>query len=231
LPLFCRWESFVNDATFAFKFLASRPKIDSDSVGIFGHSEGGSIALDVSQNQKFDAPAPKLLILAATAGRSLGDIISEQICAILSHQKAEPQAREFFLKENRRIQKAILATGKVPSDVPSGLRIFYPDYIGPFLKSALALDTPTLASSFSGPILVINGMADTQVSAERDAGLFAKILSNRSDGSEVYLPTDVSHNLKHINGNPQGFDGDLDGRVKDKVLSWLKDILQPLISR
>ena len=74
-------------------------------------------------------------------------------------------------------------------------------------------------------------MADTQVSAERDAGLFAKILSNRSDGSEVYLPTDVSHNLKHINGNPQGFDGDLDGRVKDKVLSWLKDILQPLISR
>jgi hypothetical protein len=129
------------------------------------------------------------------------------------------------LNENQRIQKEILAPGTVPADVPPGLSIFYPNYIGPFLKSALALDPPALASSFHGPVLVINGTADTQVSSGRDGGLFAKILSNRSDGSEVYFPLDVSHNLKHVQDNPQGFDGDLDGRIKDKFLSWLKDKL------
>lgn len=68
LFLFFKWENFVSDAGFAFKFLASRPKIDSDRIGIFGYSEGGSIALDVSQNQQLGTLAPKVLILAATAG-------------------------------------------------------------------------------------------------------------------------------------------------------------------
>jgi hypothetical protein len=119
-----------------------------------------------------------------------------------------------------------LAAGKVPADVPTGLAALYPSYLGPFLKSVLALDPVVLSANFKGPILVLNGTADTQVLASRDAGRFSSAFAGRNDGSEVFTPSRVSHNLKTVTGSDDpGITGGVDPRVKDVIVCWLKRAL------
>ena len=220
---FFSWSAFVYDAHAAFAFLRTYPGIASDRVGVFGHSEGGLLALDFANQYR---PQPKLLILASTPGRPFGEVIHDQLSALLEQQRATAEQRQFFLDADRQIRSDILEAGKVPQDVPPGLAALYPNYLGQFLKSELALNPVALATKLEGPILVINGAADTQVLAAQDAARFSSALANRKDGSEVFTPSAVSHNLKTVAGaNDQGITGALDGTVRDAILRWLKMVL------
>jgi uncharacterized protein len=223
LPEFFRWSAFVGDAHAAFTFLMTYPGIASDRVGVVGHSEGGLLALDSAARSH---PQPKAIILASTPGRQFGEVIKDQLSALLEQQGATAEQRQFFLDADRRIRSEILETGKVPLDVPAGLAPLYPNYLGQFLKSALALDPATLATNVEGPILVINGTADAQVSARDDATRFSSALASRKDGSAVFTPSAVSHNLKRVTeADTQGVVGELDGTVRGAILNWLKKVL------
>ncbi len=223
LPDFFSWSAFVDDAHAAFAFLMAHPAIASNRVGVLGHSEGGLLALDFAAQYR---PQPKVLILASTPGRSLGEVIHDQLSALLERQQATAEQRQFFLDADRRIRSEILKTGNVPPDVPPGLASLYPSYLGRFLKSELALNPVALAINVEGPILVINGAADTQVLATQDAASFSSALANRRDGSEVFTPSAVSHNLKTVVGTDnQGVAGELDKTVRDALLRWLKMVL------
>jgi uncharacterized protein len=173
------------------------PGIASDRVGVLRHSEGGLLALGFAAQYH---PQPKALILASPPGRLFGEVIHDQLSALLEQQQATAEQCQFFLDADRRIRSEILETGKVPLDVPAGLAPLYPTYLGRFLKSELALDPAALATNVEGAILVINGAADTQVLAKRDAARFSSALANRKDGSEVFTPSAVSHNLKTVTG-------------------------------
>jgi uncharacterized protein len=220
---FFSWSAFVDDAHAAFAFLTAHPGIASDRVGVLGHSEGGLLALDFAGQYR---PQPKVLILASTPGRPPGEVIHDQLSALLKQQRATAEQRQFFLDADQRIRSEILATGKVPPDLPAGLAALYPDYLGQFLKSELALNPAALAANVEGPILVINGAADTQVSAAQDATRFSSVLANRKDGSGVLTPSAVSHNLKAVAGpGDQGIAGALDVTVRNAILRWLKMVL------
>jgi pimeloyl-ACP methyl ester carboxylesterase len=220
---FFSWSSFVNDAHAAFIFLMNYPGIASNRVGVIGHSEGGLLALDFATRY---LPQPKVLILASTPGRPIGEVIRDQLSVLLEQQKATAEQKQFFLDADERIRSEIAKTGKVPKDVPDGLAALYPDYLGRFLKSELALNPVDLAAKIRGPILVINGEADAQVSATRDAARYSLTLPSRKDGSEVIVPSAVSHNLKTVTAtNNQGIGGELDRTVRDGLLSWLRQFL------
>jgi pimeloyl-ACP methyl ester carboxylesterase len=220
LSAFFEWSAFVGDARQAFAFLTAHPTIAANRVGVVAHSEGGLIALDMAARY---SPQPRALVLTATAGRPIGQVIRDQLSAALDQQQATEQQRQFFLDADQRIQAEILASGKVPANIHPGLAALYPSYAGSFLKSQLALDPIVLAAQFNGPILVITGTADVQVSATRDAGRFAAALAQRKDGSEVVTPPDVTHNLKTVvNNDDPGVTGKLDSRVKDRIVHWLK---------
>ncbi len=220
---FFRWTAFVGDAHAAFTFLKTYPGIAPDRVGVLGHSEGGLLALDFAAQYH---PQPKAIILASTPGRKFGEVIQDQLSALLEQQQATAEQRQFFLDADRRIRSEILETGKVPLHVPAGLAPLYPSYLGHFLKSALALDPAALATHVEGAIFVINGTADTQVLAKHNAARFSSALANRKDGSEVFTPSAVSHNLKTVTeANTQGIAGELDGTVRGAILNWLKKVL------
>lgn len=222
LSTFFSWEAIVGDAARAFEYLTSRPEINAARAGIFGHSEGGVISLEVPSSLPPDLDASKVLFLAGTPGRKLGDILSEQIASLLTDQGADPETRCMFLREDERIQASILSSGHVPEDVPEGLRALYPSHAGSFLKSVLALDLAPLVQAFPGPALVVNGTEDRQVSVVRDADSFAQVFKSRLDGSEIFLPDGVSRNLKTIYGNPTGFEEAIDPHVEDKIISWIR---------
>jgi pimeloyl-ACP methyl ester carboxylesterase len=216
------WGHFVDDAYGAYAFLRAQPSIDLNKTGLFGHSEGGLIALDLGTRLP-EAERPRMLILAATPGRRIDAIVRDQLNRSLTEAKAKPNERRAFLAENDRIVLAIRDTGTVPQKVPAALSGLYPSYSGPFLQAQLKLDPAELAQRYNGPVLLLQGDADIQVSAERDALALDRALQKRGndDHALVLLPR-TSHNLKPLQGDKDpGFEGEIDPTLTDRIATWL----------
>ena len=218
------WESFVGDAASALRFAQSQPGIDPARTGILGHSEGGLLALQAAFQMK-DAPMPPaFLILASTPGRGLGAVIHDHLTRILALQQATPEQTKFFLDKNGSILQAIGQTGEVPGDVPPGLAALYPTYLGGFLRSAAAVDPGKLATKFAGPVMILQGEKDVQVSATLDAPALDEALRRRSpDIHELCIIPGASHNLKPVaDAADPGFTGPLASQITEKLGVWLR---------
>src|SRR5690606_39966424 len=103
---------------------------DAHRLALLGHSDGGLIALDLASRLKADE-APEPLVLAATPGRPLNDVLRDQLERLLGEPQATPAQRRFLLAANDRISTTIRETGKVPNDVQPGLAALYSFSIGP----------------------------------------------------------------------------------------------------
>lgn len=225
---FFAWERFIDDAFAAYNFLRGQGVVDADKVGLLGHSEGGLIVLDLASRLR-GTETPRALVLASTAGRKIDLVIREQLERLLTEQKATPAQRRYFVAANDRVLKAIAETGEVPSDVPPGLAGLYPAYIGPFLQSELRLDPVALAQGFSGPVLLLQGDSDRQISPKYDALALDRALRERSndDHALLMLPR-TSHNLKRLQSDEDpGIEGDIDPGILSQLSEWLLKKLSP----
>jgi dienelactone hydrolase len=214
------WQRFVDDAYAAYAFLRAQPSVDLHKTGIAGHSEGGSISLDLAARLQ-DKEKPAMLVLMATAGRPIDVIVREQLDRQLAALK--PAQKRAFLTENDRVVKAIRDTGLVPEKLPQALNGLYPFYSGPFWQAQLRLDPAALARRYAGPVLVVQGEADIQISAARDAVALDRALQSRDadDHAMIVLPH-TSHNLKPLQGEKDpGFEGEIDPALIDRMAAWL----------
>ncbi len=212
------WENFVGDAAAALHDLQQQPGIDARRTGFLGHSEGGLVALQAA-GQISAAQSPSLLVLMSTAGRPFDVVVNEQLVRILKLQGATPAQTDYFLSKNREIAAAVERTGVVPDDVPAGLAALYPAYAGKFLRGDQLADPAKLAAQFSGPVLVLQGQKDVQVSAERDTPALKAALSSRAHGAfQISLIPNASHNLKLVTSEA---DPGLAGPVAPEALSAL----------
>jgi len=204
MATFFQWTNFVGDAVAGYRFLASQPGIDGTRTGILGHSEGGMLALELSVATAADHP-PALLILASTPGRPGDQVLREQIAGLLVRQKATPAAADFFMAATDRIQAGLRASDAAPTDVPPGLAALFPAYLAPFLHQEYQLDPAKAAAGFAGPVLILQGGSDRQVSAERDAPALDRALaSRRPDDHLLVVVPDVGHPLKPFEDGPGG---------------------------
>lgn len=216
---FVAWENFVADARMGYRWLASAPDIDGERVGVAGHSEGGLIAIQLSQQTGI---APKVMVLLSTPGRPLGEVIQDQLAALLERQGATAEQRRHFLRADERIRAAIQATGAVPEEVPAGLRALYPAYLGGFYQPLLPFAPAKALEDFPGPVLLLAGGRDRQVSPERDFAPLAAVIKQRADGSAAFIAPGVSHNLKPVAGDAPGFEGLIDAGIRDELTGWLR---------
>lgn len=219
---FFSWENFVGDAAAACRFLRQQPRVDPKCVGILGHSEGGMLALQAAGVLKTEGRAPAALILVSTPGRTIDAVIADQLKDLLVRQHATPAQTEYFLGENTRVTQVIQKTGQVPADVPAGLAALYPRYLGKFLHSELACDPVKLAADFSGPVLVVQGAADIQVSPDRDAKALDAALRSRKEGVDALaIIPKASHNLKvPPNADDPGFKGPVADEAMEQLRKW-----------
>ncbi|MBS4045379.1 MAG: alpha/beta hydrolase family protein [Ferrovibrio sp.] len=214
------WQRFVDDAYAAYAFLRAQPSVDLHKTGIAGHSEGGMIALDLAARLQ-DREKPAMLVLMATAGRPLDVIVREQLERQLSAVK--PAQKRAFLAENDRVVREIRDTGKVPEKLPQALNGLYPFYSGPFWQAQLKLDPAELARRYPGPVLLVQGEADIQISADRDATALDNALKRRAedDHTLILLPR-TSHALKVLqNDKDPGFEGEIDPALIERMATWL----------
>lgn len=220
---FMAWENFVGDAELAYRWLAADPSIDSERVGVAGHSEGGLIALDMVQRNR---NAPKALVLLSTPGRPFGAVVADQLTGLMERQGASAAQKAEILAEDKRIRSAILATGDIPEDVPPGLQPIYPGYLGRYYQSLLQFEPAKALELFEGPSLVLAGGADLQVSPQRDFQALSAILLAKDDGSAAFIAPGVSHNLKLAEPGETGLEGLIDAGIKAELNGWLSRMLK-----
>jgi hypothetical protein len=162
---------------------AIREQTRARCVWVLGHSEGGLVALAAAQEKTDDICG---LVLVATLGRKMGDVIRDQL-------RANP-ANKPILYEAMRDLDDLEAGQRVDTSTMSPL--LFPlmrAQVQGFLISELSYDPAALIARIEKPVLILQGARDLQV-AEADASRLQE--ANRK-AVLVILP-DTNHVLKAV---------------------------------
>ncbi len=125
-------------------------------VWLAGHSEGGLVALAAAQT------APDTLcglILLATPGRPLEELLVQQLAANPANAP---------LMEDLKAIVADLKAGQTrdTQSIPPALQPLFPLSIQPYLIDLFSYDPVQLARTWQGPVLIVQGDADVQVTPD-----------------------------------------------------------------
>jgi uncharacterized protein len=206
---FFTWDNFTGDVVAAHAELLRHGEIKSHATALLGHSEGGLLALDAAHMLGKRVHA---LVLAATPGRRFDGILRSQVAR---------DAPTLGPAVDRVIDK-ILATGRVPADLPPELSVLFPRHAGPFLKSLLSFEPAPILSAIPTSCLMVQGGADRQIVPMEDVQPLVDALSARGAAGEAAVIALVSHNLKNVTSPTDlGFAGPLSPAVADVLLTWL----------
>ena len=164
---------------------AIRFRTGASCVWLLGHSEGGLVALAAATRLKNVCG----VILVATAGRPLGEVLREQLGANadIAHLMDAASHAIDELSAGRRVEA---------SQIPPELSPLFGDAVQNFLISSFALDPADLASKTPKPILIMQGERDLQVSVTD-----AKLLSEAAPHAESVILADTNHVLKTVGSN------------------------------
>jgi pimeloyl-ACP methyl ester carboxylesterase len=159
-----------------------RRKTGAPCVWALGHSEGGLVALAAGQ----DANGLCGLILVSTAGRPLGAVLREQLRANPANAPLLEQAETAIasLEAGRHIDVA---------DLRPALQGLLSPRIQDFLIDEMRLDPVRLIAAYRGPVLIVQGDRDLQVTV----GDAERLKQADPDARLVVLPK-VNHVLKEV---------------------------------
>jgi pimeloyl-ACP methyl ester carboxylesterase len=169
------------DAEAALRFLRGRPEVDSQRIGVVGHSEGGLIAPLLASRD------PGIVFVVMLAGPGVrGDRLLVEQQALLARARGVPEAaiekdramnRALFaamveeptLEAARTKAGLILAEAERKGDLPAGLGASALERFGtPWFRELLAYEPAPVLRAVRQPILVLNGERDLQVPADLD---------------------------------------------------------------
>jgi pimeloyl-ACP methyl ester carboxylesterase len=162
-----------------------RQRTDASCVWLLGHSEGGLVAMAAAKIQ----PDICGLILVATAGRPMGEVLREQLKANPANAPLLDRALPAIddLEAGKRVD-----TSNMP---PPLLRLFNPKVQG-FLISVFSYDPTRLLKGYPKPVLILQGLRDLQVH-EADA----RILKEADPHATLALLPDANHALKSVSSD------------------------------
>lgn len=211
---FFSWDNFIGDVVAAHTELLKHDEIKSYATALLGHSEGGLLVLAAAP--VIAKNPPHGMVLLATPGRKLSDILRAQIA------RGAPN----LLAPADRAITAVETTGHVPSDLPPELDALFPPYAGPFLQRLLAFDPAEALQASRLPCLVLQGAADRQVVPIADVQPLIDALGKRDAPGEAVIVAAASHNLKLVQWpTDAGFSGPIAPAVTAKLTSWMKQML------
>jgi uncharacterized protein len=137
------------------RFLARRRNVDGNRIALFGHSEGGWVAL-LAAARDGDVAALVLAAAPATTGGALVLAQQQHLLDLMSLPEAEKQKR---IELQKQVQAAVLGKGDW-SGVPLDLRR---QADTPWFQSFLAFSPADVMPRVRQPILILQGGLDTQV--------------------------------------------------------------------
>jgi pimeloyl-ACP methyl ester carboxylesterase len=146
---------YADDLRAAVKFLSDRKDVDRKHLAVLGHSEGGSVAMLAAAHEKKIAA----LVLVATFGVTGAELNMAQVTHAVARSNKPEADRQATIELQRQIQNAVL-TGKGWEGIPLPLRR-QADI--PWFHSFLSFDPARLMADVKQPLLVVQGLLDTQV--------------------------------------------------------------------
>jgi pimeloyl-ACP methyl ester carboxylesterase len=154
-------------------------------VWVLGHSEGGLVALAAAQTQKDICG----LILVAAAGRPVGEVLREQLNANPANAPylQGVDAAITDLEAGRRVDVSTLNPALQP--------LFSPKVQG-LENSEFGVDPTKLIADYKGPVLILQGDRDLQVSVAD-----AERLKTADPRAELTILPRVNHMLKTVTGD------------------------------
>jgi pimeloyl-ACP methyl ester carboxylesterase len=166
--------------------LEAQKRSSARCAWLIGHSEGSLVALITAQQPDGICG----FVLVAGAGRKIGDILREQLKANPANAPILPQALAVIseLEAGRRVD--------VSSMHPALAALFRPSVQG-FLIDQMSYDPAQLLARYAGPVLVLQGTTDLQVSM-RDA----QRLAGARPGVTMVALEGVNHILKIAPADP-----------------------------
>jgi len=222
---FFSWDSFVGDAKAGLVFLQAQPRIDARRVVIAGHSEGATIAMQIGHDFNGATNAPAGLILISSPGRTGGLIVREQVDMGLKRNGATDEQLRPYLDYVDLVLSQLKKDGTIPPNPPPGLEGLFPPSAAKLLRAEFEFDPARILPGYDGPVLVVQGGKDVQVSALRDTPLLDTALKTRKRGKyEVLIVPSASHNMKKVNNEnlEPGLVGPVVTETLDKIAAWMK---------
>jgi dienelactone hydrolase len=209
-------EDVIDDAVAAVALLAEQDKIAKDRIFVLGHSLGGTLAPRIGKQSSHVAG----LILLAGASRPLEDLILEQVTYILSLDDSvsdkKKKALEELKKKVAKVRDPDLSPKTPKEQLPLGVAVPY--------WLSLRGDHPAEAKKFKGPILVLQGERDYQVTLDDFRG-WKKALDKRRDVTFKSYP-DLNHLFMAGKGKsrPEEYQkaGHVATQVIDDIAAWIR---------
>ena len=159
-----------------------RAKTGAPGIWLLGHSEGSLVAQVAAK----DASDVCGLILVATAGRPLGEVLRTQL-------QANPANAPILAPALHAID--LLEAGRPfdPAELPPALLPLFRSEVQLFLIDTFAYDPAFLLAGYRKPVLILQGARDIQVE-RRDA---ERLKAAQPDAELRFIP-DANHVLKVV---------------------------------
>lgn len=237
---FAAWDSYVGDARATLNELQQQPEIDPTRTALIGHSEGSIIAGQVATMTQGLAHPPAALVLISAPGRPIDVVLREQIARQLAAQPTIPA--DFVLSKYDEIITSLRQTGKpsvaafadlkanskVPPQLTQNLETLFIAYNDEFWQGELKVDPAATLKHYPGPVLILQGANDVQVSASEDTPLLDNALKSRTpDDHQTTIIPNTSHNMKAVQ-NPAtdpGITGPIVPQCTSTLRHWLTEKL------
>jgi pimeloyl-ACP methyl ester carboxylesterase len=213
-------QDFAEDVRGAVKFLRERRDVDPKRVVLFGHSEGGLVAL-LAASRDDDIAG---VVLAAVPSSTGAELVLEQQAYLLGRMNLSDAERASRIDLQKRIQAAVLGGGPW-DDVPEPLRR---QAETPWFESFLRFSPAPLMSRVKQPLLILQGSLDRQVPQHHGEKLaeLAKARKRGGDAVSYFVLDGVNHLLVQAKTGDVDEYGSLAGRgldprVAQNTVDWM----------
>ena len=218
-------QDLAEDVRAVVGFLRKRKDVDPDRIVLFGHSEGGLIALQAASR---DDDLAGVILAAAPSGLG-GDLILEQQQYLLGKMNLPDAERATRIDLQKRIQAAVLGQGTW-DDIPEPLKR---QASTAWFQSFLPFTPASVMPKVKQPLLILQGTIDRQVPAhhaERLAELAKARKKMPADAVQVVTLEGVNHLLVaaktgDLDEYPSLSGRALDPRVAPATIDWLAKVL------
>lgn len=159
-----------------------KKRTTSSCVWVLGHSEGGLVALVASQKPENICG----LVLAASPGRSLSDLLRDQLKTYAKTKQVLEQGRAAIdaLEAGKRVDTA---------DMHPALKPIFRAEVQGFIISLMSIKPAVLLAAFKKPVLILQGQRDLQVEKSH-----ADVLKKANPAAKLVLLADVNHVFKTV---------------------------------
>jgi pimeloyl-ACP methyl ester carboxylesterase len=212
-------EPSLRDLRAAVAFLREQQTVDSQRIGLVGHSLGGLWALMMAAEE----PDIAAVCTLAAPGRPYGEVIVEQIEGLLTLQGASESDIAATVAQQRAVYAQLRSGELDPETLPEPTRSEL-EFVGAIMDVA----GETYAKEIESPALIVQGAKDlfTVIPSEAEA-LRDAYIEGGNERVELVVFPELDHVFRPTPGEPS-LDlyyedrGPISPEVVETIVEWMK---------